>query len=86
MVCLLETQTTVLNEKSHLHALSSDPFTHRKEPNITSLYLLNINKISGGLKIMYSAPSDSTKSLAVWGAKQRSDGIIHFGSSSLFVL
>ena len=46
-------------------------YIYREELNIASLYIyiLNVDKINNGLKIMYSAPLDNTKALAVWGAK-----------------
>ena len=54
-------------------ALSSNIYIYiyREELNIASLYIyiLNVDKINNGLKIMYSAPLDNTKALAVWGAK-----------------
>ena len=69
MGCPLETQSTVFNEKKHLLCLQT--YIYREELNIASLYIyiLNVDKINNGLKIMYSAPFDNTKALAVCGAK-----------------
>ena len=50
-------------------ALSPNIFTYRKDPNINSLNILNVDKTNNGLKIMYSTPFDNTKALVVWGAK-----------------
>ena len=45
-------------------------FTYRKDPNITSLNILNVDKTNNCLKIMYSTPFDNTKASVVWGAKR----------------